>query len=430
MTVRKRISSLTLLARISWLGLLYLVQGLPFGFQANALSALLRERGFPLHTITLSTALALPWSLKAIWAPFVDRFHWPRLGRRKSWIVPMQIALIACAMGAALALQRAQVIPLLLLIFAMNFCAATMDIAVDGLAVDILAGRTLGVGNAAQVVGYKIGMMMGGGLLVWLAETMGWGSSGVFSGMAGIIGIALFFTLLVHEEKERGQGQNSHTSLRSIWIALLDLMKLPAQRRLLLLVATYKAGESLIAPLLQPLLIDQGFSRSEIAYAIGTIGMAGSISGSLLSGLWALRVEIEKILSLLSWLRIGVLGLPWLIVAAGPFPIGLVAAASALEHFVAGSVTTAMFAWMMQHTDRRIGASHYTLLATVEVLGKSPLSMVAGSLASWAGPGTCFGLAMALSTGWALLFRTLLQAPEEARCQEKNFLEQDKAPAP
>src|SRR5688500_8104916 len=153
--------------RLAILWVLYFVQGLPFGFQATALPVYLREAGVSLVGIGLVTALALPWSLKLFWAPLVDRFGSRRLGRRRSWILPLQLGLAASCAAAAAVRPTDGLTPLLLLVLAMNLFAATLDIAVDGLAVDVLALPELGQGNVAQVVGYKMGMLTGGGLLVW-----------------------------------------------------------------------------------------------------------------------------------------------------------------------------------------------------------------------------------------------------------------------
>ena len=157
------------------LSALYFAQGLPFGFQSNALPLYLTDLGLSMTEVSLARALALPWALKALWAPLVDRYSWARLGRRKSWIIPMQLLLAAaCVVAAFFPLSRETLSPFLGCVLLMNLFAATQDIAVDGLAVDLLDERELGAGNAAQVVGYKIGILTGGGLLVAIFTTRGW----------------------------------------------------------------------------------------------------------------------------------------------------------------------------------------------------------------------------------------------------------------
>lgn len=108
-------------------------------------------------------------------------------------------------------------------------------------------------------------------------------------------------------------------------------------------------------------------------------------------------------------MRVLALAMPWAIAAlrvepSGPLTGGFVIASTCAEHLVSGALTTIMFAFMMQHTDRRIGATHYTLLATLEVLGKAPLAMSSGWIADTIGAPVSFGLAVGLAAGWVVLF--------------------------
>ena len=122
--------------KLALLSLLYFVQGLPFGFQSTALPVILRQQGQSLATIGLAQALALPWLFKIVWAPAVDRYFWPGVGRRRSWILPMQCLLAAACAAAAWAPTHLGA--LLTAVLFMNLFAATMDIAVDGLAIERL----------------------------------------------------------------------------------------------------------------------------------------------------------------------------------------------------------------------------------------------------------------------------------------------------
>lgn len=396
--------------RVLFLGALYLVQGLPFGFQANALSALLRAEGVSMTHITLTTALALPWSIKALWAPLVDRHHVPALGRRRSWILPMQLGLAAAMVFAAFAPVRPDPWPLLSLVLVMNFLAATMDIAVDGLAVDLLAEGELGAGNAAQVVGFKVGMLAGGGLLVWLSERAGLGLQGLFLAMAALVFVVFLATLALDEralvqppiDAQGGQGE-AHVSVRAILTTLRASMARPSSRWLVLLLATYKLGESLVDPVFQPLLVDRGVPRATLGLWIGTYGMFASIAGSLWGGLLAAR-SIERAFLGVGTLRVVGLALPWAIVTFAWLPPSVIVVSTCAEHLVSGALTTLMFAFMMRHTDRRIGATHYTLLATLEVLGKAPLAMGSGWITQTLGAPVSFAIAVLLAAGWVLLF--------------------------
>lgn len=406
-------------ARIAFLSSLYLVQGLPFGFQANALAALLRDQGVSMTHITLTTALALPWSLKALWAPLVDRHHVRALGRRRSWILPMQLLLALSMIAAAFAPVHPDPLPLLALVLLMNLFAATMDIAVDGLAVDLLRDTELGAGNAAQVVGYKVGMLAGGGLLVWVSERFELGWQGLFFGMAGLVAVVFTITLFVDEGSHARAAPTEHVSLRAILSTLRDAMLRPGAGWLVLVLVTYKLGESLVDPVFQPLLVDQGVPRASIGLWVGTYGMVASIAGSLLGGVLASRVSVERAFVVAGGARVIALSMPWAIATIGPLPAAFVVLSTSAEHLVSGALTTIMFAFMMRHTDRRIGASHYTALATLEVIGKAPLAMASGWIADRVGAPISFAFAVALAAGWVVLFVSvrgrLAPQTEEAR---------------
>jgi PAT family beta-lactamase induction signal transducer AmpG len=386
--------------RLSILTLLYFVQGLPYGFQATALGVYLREADVSLTNIGLAGLLAVPWSLKALWAPFVDRHGDPRFGRRKSWIVPMQ-ALLAASMCAAAVLPPDEgLVPLLVLVLLMNLFAATMDIAVDGLAVELLTTGELGTGNAAQVVGYKLGMLTGGGVLVWASGTIGW--HGLFYAMAALVALACAVTLVVREPDvaPHPDATKAKESLSSVVSALRGAVTAKGAGALLLLVFTYKMGESLIDPMFQPFLRDHEFTRETIGLYVGTIGMGASIVGSIAGGLLASRMPMERAMIIAAAARILPLaGQASLTLFQHP-PHVSVALLTGVEHFFAGMMTTTMFALMMSRTDKRIGATHYTLLATIEVLGKAPLSLASGAIADAVGYGGCFSIGVALSVGF------------------------------
>ena len=227
--------------KIAFLSSLYFVQGLPFGFQANALPNYLRASGVSLTGIGLASALALPWALKAFWAPAVDRLGSEKFGRRKSWIVPLQGAMALSCCVAAWLPPSAALTPLLILILLLNLFAATQDIAVDGLAVELLGEKELGLGNAAQVVGYKLGMLTGGGLLVAASRFVGW--QGLFLAMAALCLGVMFVTYRFRESSEVVREHHDGPPLKEVLSRMLASFKLPGAGWLLIFIATYKLGE-------------------------------------------------------------------------------------------------------------------------------------------------------------------------------------------
>lgn len=365
-------------SKISLLFFLYLSQGLPFGFQVTALPVLLREQGISLTAIGFAGALALPWVCKPLWAPLVDRYWSERLGRRRSWIIPLQICLVISMVLAIPFSISGSLSALMVCIFCMNLCAATQDIAVDGLAVDLLRDHELGLGNAAQVAGYKTGMIFGGGVLVWISAYTGW--NGLFFTMAFLAVLPLILILLYQEDKHRVCHANAHPKAADFFKALQSSMRVPGAGYFILFIATYKIGESMIDVMFKPFLVDNGFSAQQIGLWVGTYGMAASLIGSVAGGLLAARQPFLRAVFIAVVLRfLPLVGELWLttITPEALHVIGVTVA----EHFFGGLLTTTVFALMMSRVDKQIGATHYTVLAAIEVLGKSPGNLLAGLIA-------------------------------------------------
>lgn len=172
---------------IHLLAFLYFIQGLPYGLQARFLPIYLRTRGMSLTNVGLFKLLLVPWMCKALWAPLVDR-----IGTKKSWLIWSLMGLVVtCALGSCLEPQN--LVQLGILMMVLNLVTSTQDIAVDGLAIKILSSSELAMGNISQVVGYKLGAVMGGGVFLWLSNYITW--SMLFWCLSVIYAMAV---LLVH----------------------------------------------------------------------------------------------------------------------------------------------------------------------------------------------------------------------------------------
>ncbi|MBK8717331.1 MAG: hypothetical protein IPN32_21690 [Deltaproteobacteria bacterium] len=141
--------------RIALLTLLYFCQGLPGGFLAVALPVILLQQGVDLTRVGFVSALSLPWALKLLWAPWVDRRYSRRIGRRRSWMLPAMLVMLLCTASIGVLDPSESLVPILALFGLLNLAAATQDIAVDGYAVSLLRDRELATGNAAQVGGFS-----------------------------------------------------------------------------------------------------------------------------------------------------------------------------------------------------------------------------------------------------------------------------------
>lgn len=387
--------------KIVLLGALYFAEGLPFGFQAKALPYYLREHGVSLAAIGLIGLLQLPWALKFLVAPFVEASGWARVGHRKSWILPTQALLVAASVAAAVVpLEETLLFGALLL--AMNVLAATQDIAVDGLAVDLLAERDLGHGNAAQVAGYKVGMLASGGLLVVVAAELG--SAAIFVGMAGLLGAVLVLVLLFDEpgtSAPRG-APRVHPPLAEVWRALGRAVTQPGLAGLVAVILTYKLGETMVDAMFTPFVRDQGYSLRDVAFWMFIVGGLASIGGSIAGGALASRVELGRALRITAAARVLPLAAITLLALVQPTWPQIVAVSLAEEVF-GGALTTVVFATMMSRVDRSIGAAHFTAFACLEVGGKSLARLPSGLVAGKLGYAAVFALGAAISLAFVAL---------------------------
>lgn len=395
------------LGKLGLLASLYLAQGLPYGFFTQALPVLLRKEGMSLALIGASAVLALPWGLKFLWAPLVDRCTGSPLGRRRGWILPLQLATIAMALVLALVRDVVDGPSLLLFlsaaVIAMNLLAATQDIATDGLAVDLLGERERGHGNGVQVAAYRIGMVIGGGALVAVFAHSGWRTT--FIAMALILAVATVPIALFKEPPTRRSGSDTGVALD----AALAFVRRPGVARWLCVIAAYKLGDALIGPMARLMLVDAGKTLTDIGTLFGVWGSTFGLIGALLGGWLAGSVGRWPALLIGGVLHTALLA-AWLWpTLAGPdaalvFGIDAVVVLVVLEHLTGGIATVALFTSMMDVADQRTGATDYTVQACVIVGVQFLGSLLSGVSAERLGYAGHFMLAAVVSAlGLALM---------------------------
>jgi hypothetical protein len=192
-------------------------------------------------------------------------------------------------------------------------------------------------------------------------------------------------------------------------------MTIPGTGWFLLFIGTYKLGESMLDVYFRPFLKESGVRTQEIGLWVGTVGNALSVLGSIAGGMLATRVSALRAVGVTAVLRVFPLIGEWGLAVVGP-SAGVVVAVTSAENFFGGALTTAMFAFMMARVDRRVGASHFTLFATVELLGKAPGGPLAGLLrgAGWS-YAAIFGTGTVLSVAFlGLLVPLWRAAPQTA----------------
>ncbi len=377
--------------RLGFLFALYVCQGLPGGFLAVVLPVVLREQGLDLKTIGLASSLSLPWVLKIFWAPLVDRYGSERFGRRRTWLVPAQLGML-CVTLALSGIEPKDDLGLVVWMFLLlNVFSATQDIAVDGWAVSLLDGDDLGPANGAQVAGFKVGNLLGGGVLVGLLGVIGW--SGDFWVMAGIIATVLMMVLATREPPS--PRPPSRNVMRELWASI---------RRqggaFWGFIVFAKFGETFGGALTKPLLVDRGYTKEMIGLLDGLVGALAVIGGAALAGALVKRRGWAWVLTRFSIVQ-GIALVALGIASSGHLPVPVFVPINIVEAAGGGGVAVCVFALAMGRADKSIGASDFTASQVFYMAGAFLAAPLGGALGDASGyvPVMCLSGAMAIGLG-------------------------------
>ncbi len=240
---------------------LYFVQGIPIGLTFHAIPTLLKSLGLPLELISMVPLAGIFWAIKFLWAPFVEN-HWlASVGRRKSWIIPTQLAMCATLIALAMVTVSEQMLMLVTLLLAtISILGSTQDIATDGLAADHTEKSDLGVVNAIQVSGIIIGMLLSGPFAMVAFEQVGYQTS--MLSLAVIAFTALIPVLRWQEPKVQRVTENTKASL-------INIFKTPRAISTLILCSCATLCGVIILALSKFILVDLAWSMSEVGLLTG-----------------------------------------------------------------------------------------------------------------------------------------------------------------
>ena len=386
------------------LALLYTAQGIPFGFAAEYLPVVLREMGYSRTHIASLFWLQLPWQLKALWASVGDHPRVRPHARRA--LLAIQCALALTMAAYAPALHHGGLPVWFALTFLAALLASTQDIFVDAFAVRSLDASGRGFGNTAQVAGYRVGIIFGGGGMLLFGATLGVAPTllgcAVLILLAGVGAFALRDDTAAPPPIAQPDGDRAatvtHGESRHPLHDLAALARHMVGRdawRVVALAVTFKLGVHAAAALIKPTLVDQGWSRASIGAVVVTLGTGASVLGAVLGGVLH-RVKKEPSALAIAAVVQAVTVIALAVAFALGSPRGLTAAAITAEHLASGLGTTVLFAALMSATDRARAALHYTALTSLNAVA-IVLGGVLGSLVA-----DHFGVVVAMAWAGAL----------------------------
>jgi len=382
------------LARFGTLTLLYFVQGAPYGFQTACLPLILRKTGLSFSSLGAMKLLFLPWVCKPFYAPLIESSK-----SKLWWLVASMLVLGVTCFCAALTSED-MLAALALVLFMLNLASATQDICVDSLALKILRPAELGAGNTIQVMAYKAGSVFAGGSLLWVRDFTNWSVMWIIFGSLYLTCICLVCGLRLVSPEERAVPRPGQP-INPVRENLSSIFRVEGTKWMVGFVLFYKLcerGEGTL-PIF---LVDKGVPISKLAFWTGIVRSASSLSGSSLGGflLSAKNLSPRTVLHQAAVLRCFPIFLQFVLISAwGTEPISsadtledlnfdsimfyLAIISLCLANFCAGVLTTACFTAMMtlsQTAPQIIQSSHYSLLATMEVLGKLAFATLSGWL--------------------------------------------------
>jgi len=460
--------------RVGVMLLLGFASGLPLALSAGSLQAWLTVSGVDIRTIGLFALAGLPYTFKFIWAPLLDRFEPPLAGRRRGWLALSQLALgAACLLMAHL--DPATDIELMgLTALAIAFLSASQDVVFDAYRSDLLGERERGAGAAVSVLGYRLAMLVSGGLALILADQwLGWpatyrlmgGLIAVFAvvsllapavpsaegprapalrellGFAAMLaaGLAVWFGLRALpwgalEADRFGRLLVLSVSLLAAFAAAIKVARLAGFASftepwdhffsrdraiaLLLLIVLYKLGDAFAGSLSTAFLIrGAGFTQTEVGAVNKVFGLIATLVGALAGGAWLGRASLYRALLVFGLLQ-AVSNLGYWVLSVAPAHTALMAAAVGFENLCGGMGTAAFVALLMALTDRRFSAAQFALLSALAAIGRVYVGPTAGVMVEAIGwPGFfLFSTAAALP---GLLLLALLK-PTITRLQTEN----------
>ncbi|HRL20598.1 muropeptide transporter [Alcaligenes sp. SDU_A2] len=358
--------------RVLPLLILGFASGLPLALVSGTLQAWATVENVSLTEIGFLTLVGSAYTLKFLWAPLVDRYAPPFLGRRRGWIVLTQLLLAGSIAAMGLFSPATNLTALALLAVWVAFLSATQDIAFDAYSTDVLRAPERAAGAAVKVMGYRLAMIASGGLALILADRwLGWSNTYMLMGV--FMGLCALVTLIAPEPELDSRPPRSLSE--AVAAPLAEFFSRPGAWAILLLIVLYKLGDAFAGALSTTFLIRAaGFTLSEVGSINKVFGLAATVVGALLGGTIMARLGLYRALMMFGLLQaVSNLGY-WFIAVQDTPSMLLMGVVVALENLCGGLGTAAFVALLMALCNRAYSATQFALLSALSAVGRTYLA--------------------------------------------------------
>jgi len=385
--------------KMAAIGLLGFAGGLPLFLTSRTLQAWMTAEKVDLTTIGLFSLVGLPYSTKFLWAPFVDRYAPPFLGRRRGWMALSQAALALAIAALAFGNPRTAVLAFAFTALGVAFLSATQDIAIDAYRVDVLEPLEAGAGTAVYVIGYRAALLITGSLALILADRMTWNT--VYLVMAALMVLGLGATIWSPEPPDTGRPPETMTAAivepfrdffaRSKWRAAV----------ILVFITLYRLADSMAGNMATPFLLKSGFTQTDVGAIQGGVGLLATIVGALCGGASISRLGINRCLWIFGVLQLAS-NIGYYALSLDPVYSTMVVVII-VENFCAGLVVAGFGAFFMSLCSPRYSATQFALMTSLMAFSRDVLVAPAGKIAAATGWPTFFLLTIAAGVPAMLL---------------------------
>jgi PAT family beta-lactamase induction signal transducer AmpG len=383
--------------------------GAPLPLTGFTLRQWLSESGITLGAIGLTSLIGLSYTLKFVWAPALDRLAPPlALGRRRGWLLPIQLGLIAATAAMAFTDPLSDAAMVVAAGVLVAFLSASQDIVIDALRIEMMPPEQQGAGLAAYIWGYRLALLATGAGALFVVEGFGWRAA--YLAAATLPGVGMIATLFAHEgPPPPAPPAGLLATLRhSVVGPFRDFMQRRGWLLILAFVALYRLGEALAGVMTAPFYRSLDFSRTEVAAVSGVFGLFATLAGAATGGALVAALGLGRSL-VITGLGQMLSNLMYVALARAGHDIGMLYWQVGIENFTDGLADAAFVAYLSSLTSIAFTATQYALLSSLAALPLRTLGATGGFLAEAMGWEKFFLLTTAAALPAMGLMLVLLQ---------------------
>jgi len=353
--------------------------GIPLALTAGTLQAWMASEKVDLTVIGIFSLVGLPYTIKFLWAPLLDRYVPPFLGRRRGWLLITQILLVGSIFAMGSSDPAGSPAMLAVLAVLVTFFSASQDIVADAYRTEVLKPSEYGAGAGIFVLGYRIAMVVSGAAALIMADHMSW--KAVYAIMAATLLVGIITSILAPEPAV--DAPSPKTLREAVVMPFVEFLRRKGAFEMIAFIIIYKLDVVMTLAMTTPFMLDIGFSKTDIGAVTKGFGLIAAIGGTIVGGSFMIKLGIKKALWVFGVLQ-GIAGGSYMLLAHFGHNYPMMVGAIAAENFFSGMGNAAFTAFVMSLCDKRFTATQYALLsslmAVTRVVAGAPTGYIAKTL--------------------------------------------------